>query len=168
MATNVQIKQDWDNDGFLRISGDETLKHYSELRERQHKIPVSEYGIFFAFSQEQFDEGYKGLVKRGLIKDGDKIKRFPCGAFGLKEGMLRWMKEVDEIEEQIVRECDPYEIYLYEYNNYECCIDWDGDERAVEAVLRLYGLECTEKALTGRRFRPCKEIDSIYANMKEK
>lgn len=165
MATNVQVKQDWDNDGFLRISGDETLKHYSELKERQTRIPVKEYGIFFAFSNQQFEEGYQDLVKRGLIKDGDKVCRFPGGAFGLKDGMKRWAEEARAIDEQISRECDPYEVYLYEYNNYECCIDWDGDERAVEAVLSLFGLERTKEALKGRRMRKCGEIDAIYANM---
>ena len=165
-TTQLQVTQDWDNDGFLRISGARTLKLYYELRDQQHEIPVTEYGIFFAFSKEQFEDGYKGLVKRGLIKDGDKIKHFDCGAFGTIEGMKRWIKEADAIDKRIREECDPYEVYLEEYNNYECCIDWDGDQRAVEAVLRLYGLERTKQAIYGRRFRKCGEIDAIWESMK--
>lgn len=163
MATNVQVKQDWDNDGYLRITGAETLQHYSELCERQHKIPCRDYGVFFAFSQEQFDEGYNDLVKRGLIKDGDKVKRFGGGAFGILGGMKRWMEEAHAIDRQIAEECDPYEVYLYEYNNYECCIDWDGDQRAVERVIRLFGLERTQEALKGRRMRACGTIEAIAA-----
>lgn len=164
MATNVQVRQDWDNDGFLRITGAETLTRYSELREQQYKIPCDKYGVFFAFSQDQFDQGYKGLVKRGLIKDGEKIKRFGGGAYGILEGMKRWMKESHEIDEKIRTECDPYEVYLYEYNNFECCIDWDGDTRAVEEVIRLFGMDGARK-LEGRRMRACDTLDDIAERM---
>lgn len=165
MATAVQVKRDWDNDGFLRITGAETLQRYSELCNKQYNIPINKYGLFAAFSKEQFDNGYKGLVKEGKIQDGDRVKRFGNGIFGTLEGMKRWMNEVHDIEDQIRAECDPYEVYLYEYNNYECCIDYDGDERAVEHVLHLYGLERTNEAIYGRRFRECGEIDAIYDNM---
>lgn len=168
VRTKVQVKQDWDNDGYLRITGAETLKRYSEIREQQHQLPVTEWGIFFAFSQQQFQEGYQGLVKRCLIKDGDKVKSFGGGAFGLAEGMRRWVMEADALDAKIVEECDPYEVYLYEYNNYECCIDFDGDQRAVEAVLRTFGLVRTEEALMGRRFRACGEIFAIYDDMNNK
>ena len=161
MATKVQFKQDWSNDGFLRISGAETLGRYHELLDKQHNIPVSEYGVFFAFSNQQFDEGYKGLVKRGLIKDGERIKHFSNGAFGTLEGMKRWIQEAQAIDEQIRTECDPFEVYLDEYNNHECCIDWDGDDRAVEKVLAIFGLETTIAALTGRRLRACRTIGEI-------
>lgn len=161
MATKVQVQQDWSNDGFLRITGAETLGKYHELLDKQASIPVTEYGVFFAFSNQQFEDGYKGLVKRGLIKDGDKIKHFSNGAFGTLEGMKRWIKEAQAIDEQIRTECDPFEVYLDEYNNHECCIDWDGDDRAVEKVLAIFGLETTIAALTGRRLRACRTIGEI-------
>lgn len=165
MATKVQVKQDWDNDGFLRISGAETLARYHELLERQRTLPVTEWGIFFAFSNEQFEKGYKGLVKRGLIKDGDKIKRFGHGAFGILDGMRRWTQEAAAIDAQIRTECDPYEVYLDEYNNYECCIDWDGDDRAVEKVLSIFGMKATTAAIYGRRMRANHTIEEIAAQM---
>ena len=165
MSTKVQVTQDWDNDGFLRITGAETLARYHELQDKQHNIPVTEYGVFFAFSNQQFDEGYKNLVKRGLIKDGDRIKHVSNGAFGTLEGMRRWVQEAAAIDAQIKAECDPYEIYLDEYNNYECCIDWDGDDRAVERVLSFFGMEATVAALTGRRFRPTHTIEEIAEMM---
>ena len=163
--TTLQVKQDWNNDGFLRITGARTINHYLELQQRQSEIPVNEYGLFFAFSQEQFDEGYKGLVKRGLIQDGDKVKRFGQGCFGTLEVIKRWMAESSAIDAQIAQECDPYEVYLEEYNNYECCIDWDGDQRAVERVIALFGLERTKEALWGKRFRAHGTIDEIAEGM---
>lgn len=167
MATNVQFKQDWSNDGFLQITGAETLGRYHELLNKQSNIPINEYGVFFAFSDKQFEEGYKGLVKQGFIKDGERIKRFGNGAFGILEGMKRWIREAEAIDEQIRQECDPFEVYLDEYNNYECCIDWDGDDRAVEKVLSIYGLEVTTAALTGRRMRSHHTINDIYNGTKD-
>lgn len=161
----LQVRQDWENDGFLRITGARTIKRYNELNEQQYNLPIDKWGIFFAFDQRQFDEGYKGLVARGLIKDGEKVKSFGNGCFGILEAMKRWMSEVNNIEEKIRQECDPYEVYLEEYNNYECCIDWDGDDRAVEKVLALYGLDRTREAINGKRFRINHTIDQIYESM---
>lgn len=164
MATNVQVRQDWNNDGFLRITGAETLQRYSELCQQQNNIPIDKYGVFFAFDQGQFDNGYKGLVKKGFIKEGEKIKSFGQGCFGILDGMKRWMKECRDIDDQIRAECDPYEVYLYEYNNFECCIDWDGDTRAVEKVISLFGA-AGAAALQGRRMRAYETIDAIEENM---
>lgn len=161
----LQVKQDWNNDGFLRITGAQTIRHYLELTEQQRNIPVDKYGLFFAFDQSQFDEGYKGLVKRGLIQDGEKIKSFGQGCFGIFEGMKRWAAESRAIDARIAQECDPYEVYLEEYNNYECCIDWDGDQRAVERVISLFGIERATEALHGKRFRACGTIEAIAEEM---
>lgn len=163
--TTLKVTQDWDNDGFLRITGARTIKRYNELTHQQSNIPCNEYGVFFAFSDRQFKEGYRGLVKRGLIKDGDKVRTFGQGCFGVLEGMKRWMAEAAAIDRQIAAECDPYEVYLDEYNNYECCIDWDGDQRAVEKVISLYGIDKTKEALYGKRFRAHGTIEEIANGM---
>ena len=165
--TTLKVTQDWNNDGFLRITGAQTIKRYNELTEKQRNIPCDKYGVFFAFDQRQFDEGYKVLVKRGLIQDGELVKSFGNGCFGVLEGMKRWMLEARAIDAQIAQECDPYEVYLYEYNNYECCIDWDGDQRAVEKVISLFGVERTKEALWGKRFRAHGTVDEIADEMKE-
>lgn len=165
MATAVKAERDWDNDGTLRITGATTIGRYRELREKQYNIPADEYGIFWAFSKEQFDRGYKGLIARGLIKDGDKVVAFGAGCYGTREGYHRWVDEANAIDKQISQECDPYEVYLEEWNNHECCIDGDGDLRAVQAVLGIFGQPYTSSALEGRRFRPYGEIDDIWEDM---
>ena len=164
----LQVQQDWNNDGFLRITGARTIRRYIELEyELLPKLPVDKWGIFFAFSQQQFDDGYKGLLKRGLIAEGEKVKHFGGGCYGITEAMKRWAQEAKAIEDQIRAECDPYEVYLEEYNNYECCIDWDGDDRAVEKVISIFGLERTRKAIQGRRFRALSPIEDIAEAMKK-
>ena len=165
-AETLQVRQDWDNDGFLRISGARTIKRYLDLMYTQAtNLPVNEWGLFFAFDQGQFDFGYKDLVKRGLIKDGDKIKSFGNGCFGTSEAMTRWAEAINAIEDKIRKECDPYEVYLEEYNNFECCIDWDGDDRAVEKVISIFGVERTREAIEGRRFRAYSTIDMVAESM---
>ena len=42
-------------------------------------------------------------------------------------------------EKQIPTECDPQEVYFYEYNNHECMFAWDGDKEAVEIIIRHWG-----------------------------
>lgn len=164
-TTTLEVRQDWNNDGFLRITGARTIRRYNELMQQQSNLPVDKWGIFFAFDQRQFDDGYKGLVARGLIKDGEKIKSFGNGCFGISEAMKRWAREIKAIEDRIREECDPYEVYLDEYNNFECCIDWDGDDRAVERVLSIWGVERTRAAIQGKRYRAGNTIEEIAENM---
>ncbi|MEE0317049.1 MAG: hypothetical protein UDS46_06085 [Bacteroidales bacterium] len=45
----ITAVQDWDNDGFLVIKGEGTLKRYSELKEQMHTVSFDKIGIFEAF-----------------------------------------------------------------------------------------------------------------------
>lgn len=165
--TTFTVHQDFENyDGCLSWTGAKTLRRYRELSESQSKLPLDKWGVFFAYSKDQFDRGYKGLVQRGLIKEGDKVASFGQGVYGLRDGMKRWVEECEKIDRQIAAECDPYEVYCEEYNNYECCIAWEGDERAVEKVLTLFGYERTRAVLTNeRRFSMCGSLEKIWANV---
>ena len=154
-------------DGALSITGAQSLRRYRELLEQQRTIPVDKYGIFFAFGKKQFDEGYKDLVNRGLIQEGEKVKNFGNGCYGTFEGIKRWMDEAKAIDNQIAEECDPLEVYYEEYNNFECCLDWDGDRRAVEKVISIYGVDCTRQALDGKRFKAWGTVDAVAAKMND-
>ena len=150
----VRVWQNPDYDGSLSWEGVKTLRRFRELTEKRSQIPVEKYGLFFAFSDDQFKKGYDGLVKRGLITQGGTVKSFGLGVYGTREAFDRWLAECKAIDKQIVAECDPYEVYLEEYNNYECCIDGDGDRRAVMAVVNLFGAETAVKVLRPEvRFR---------------
>jgi len=159
---SIRVWQNPDLDYTLSVDGAKTLRRYRELTEQRNSLPVEDYGLFFAFSKAQFDRGFDNLVKRGIIPADGKVIAFGGGTYGTKEAFERWYNECKAIDEKIVAECDPYEVYIEEYNNYECCIDWDGDERAVKLVLDLYGLERTKAALEGNRFRACGSINGIY------
>ena len=154
MNNTLTIQQDWNNDGYLRISGDRTLRRYSELRQQQYEIPARDYGVFYAFSKEQFHEGYEELIRRGLIRRGEKVESFGAGAYGTADGMRRLLDTIEGINRQIAHECDPLEVYAYEYDNHECHLDADGDQKAVELVVKIFGKRRAEKALQGKRIRP--------------
>ena len=154
------VRQDWERDGFLIITGAPTIKRYQELCNEKTSIDTHKLGIFFAFSKEQFSKGYKDLVERGFIKDGDKV--CSCfGGYGKKESFDKYFEIIDSLNEKIKTECDPYEVYLHEFNNYECCISWDGDEEAVRVVIRIFGREVAEEALQGRRKREFYSFNDI-------
>ena len=60
---------------------------------------------------------------------------------------------------KIRSECNPQEVYVYEYNNHECCIDWDGDLNAIRIIATVWG---EDVARTIKRKNACYPIDSIF------
>ena len=154
----ITAVQDWDNDGFLVIKGEGTLKRYSELKEQMHTVSFDKIGIFAAFSNEQFKEGYDRMVKLGHIKDGDKVYHLAAGCYGTKEGFERLTTYYEDIENTIRAECDPQEVYYYEYNNFECCIAYDGDYDAMKQIILTFGEDAASKV---KRLRAMYTIDEI-------
>lgn len=78
---------------------------------------------FFAFSNVQFTEG---ITKHNL--EGKKIYRGYGGLYGTKEGIDELMSFYDKLNERIGKECDPQEVYNYEFNNHECSYTNDDSE----------------------------------------
>lgn len=158
----MEITRDWECEGALRIEGGaKTLKRYRELHESTWNLPVHEWGIFFAFSDKQFLEG-KAKAK---IKEGEKIYNYGSGVFGTHEGMKRYMAELEAVNDKIKAECDPQEVYVEEYNNHECMLDWDGDDRAIELIIDLFGVEV---AKTVKRFSVHHTVDEIIQEQEER
>lgn len=162
----VQAHPNWEWDGSLSITGAQSLRTYRELKERQSKLPTHEYGIFFAFSKEQFKSGMKDLVSRGLLKDGEKIYSHGGGYFGIPGALERYMSAVEAIDKEIAEKCDPLEVYYEEYNNFECCLGFDGDLPAVKAVIQIFGVDIARQVLTDdKRFNRVGDVDGIAESM---
>lgn len=49
-------------------------------------------------------------------------------------------------------------MYLYEYNNYECCINLDGDKGAIKEVAEIWGWDVDS---TIKRMRAFFTIDEL-------
>lgn len=99
---------------------------YGEIKNEAYKIEHVE--VFYAFSNEQFEEGMK------IIPAGEEVfKGFVGGQFGTKKGLFKLMSDLEENDEKIRAECTPQEIYNYEYDNHECGYTED-DSEALEIV----------------------------------
>lgn len=143
LPSGLQYYRDWEREGHIEMVNAKTIDRYKELTD-QHP-DASQYGVFFAFSTEQFKSGYASLVERGYIKDGDKVFSARLGLFGKREEITRFYSFYDQREKLIKAECNPQEVYFYEYNNHECMFSYDGDEDAVKVVSDIWGKEEIKK-----------------------
>lgn len=90
--------------------------------------------------------------------EGEKLLHIGGGGFATKDGAKRLFEFYESINAKIKAECDPQEVYVYEYNNHECCIAWDGDLEAIRIVLSLFGEEAARKI---KRFRASMTVDNL-------
>lgn len=155
MNTDFEFAPNCDNDGVLIYKNAKTLKHYQELRDAQNNVNVKQFDVFFAFSNEQFAMGLKSIRP---LAEGEKLVRLGAGGFGTKDGAKRLFEFYDAIDAKIKAECDPQEVYVYEYNNHECCIAWDGDLEAIRLVISLFGEEAARKI---KRYNASMTVDDI-------
>lgn len=154
----LRYYRDWDNyEGGIVMMNAQTVKRYREIKD-QHP-DADECGVFFAFSNQQFSEGYRHLVELGHIKDGDKIcQDKSTGAFGTKEGLDKFFKFYEDRDTPIKEECDPQEVYFYEYNNHESMYAWDGDLEAIKIIISIWGADVARNI---KRFDASMTVEQI-------
>lgn len=116
------------------------MSSYQELIGKQ--APMHE--CFFAFSPSQYNEG---VAKHNLYDK--KLYRTGAGLIGTYEGIKAFEKFYDDQATQIANECDPQEVYDYEFGNHECGYVGD-DAEAIEIVVEYFGKEKAE--LVKRRY----------------
>lgn len=133
-----EFGSDWDSESPISYKNARTLKRYKELCNQHSEVDVKKFDCFFAFSNEQFAKGKASIRSLG---EGEKLVSLGGGCYGTKDGADRLFKFYDEVNAKIKDECDPQEVYCYEYNNHECCIAFDGDIEAIRLVARIWGVE---------------------------
>lgn len=133
---NLIITQDLDNDGMLSCQNVKTIKRYEELKDERDSCDLSKFDMFCAFSKKQFEENRKTIRP---LKDGEKYVDFGAGVFGTRDGIEKYLAFSESINKRIAEECAPQEVYCYEFNNYECCIAYDGDANAIRLVADYWG-----------------------------
>lgn len=152
----LQYYRDWNCDGSICMVNPQTIKRYREIKD-QHP-DENKYGVFFAFSDKQFAEGKKKLEELGHLKEGEKIYRSGGGLFGTKDGIKQFFDFYEERDNAIPKECDPQEVYFYEYNNHESMIAWDGDLEAIKLIIAYWG---EDVARTIKRYNASMRIDTL-------
>lgn len=155
MATACTVERNWDCDGMLTIQDDQTLKAYQAIRKEQYEHVHPE-------TCWEFSDIKKVFAKlKPLMKEGEKIIQFANGGFATPKGWEMMKAYWKSIDERIRKECDPQEVYFYEFNNYESAINWEGDTDAIEIILRIYG---PDVARTIKRFNKKLTIDQLLLN----
>lgn len=109
--------------------------NYQQIKNEQ---PVLK-DCFFAFSNEQYNEGIK---KHNL--EGKKIYRGMGGLFGTYEGIEELMSFYDNLGKRIGQECDPQEVYDYELDNHECSYTNDDSEPMMICLSHFTEEQCSK------------------------
>lgn len=131
------------------------MNNYQELIGKQ--APMNE--CFFAFSKEQYNEG---VAKHNLFDK--KLYSTGMGLVGTYEGIKAFKKFYDDQATQIANECDPQEVYDYEFGNHECGYTGD-DAEAIDIVIGYFGYDKAKEVK--RRFarktivEPLKEESNV-------
>lgn len=151
--------RDWDNDGVIVMLNARTINRYIEIRST-HPSP-DDFGCFFAFDNEQYDRALAEAISAGRIREGEKLYHHPSisGLHGTAEGIAAFIKAYADRDAAIPVECDPQEVYFYEWNNYETMYSWDGDAEAIRVIIARFGVDVARTLL---RFDPC-DIDKLLA-----
>ena len=110
---------------------------YQELKNLQPEMNE----CFWAFSDKQFAEGRK------VIPDGEKIYSAGSGLYGTKKGLHEFDAFYDNTIKRMGEECNPQDVYRYEFDNHECSYTGD-DSEAYQIVLDIFG---EEKSQTVKR-----------------
>lgn len=111
---------------------DKKYKSYNELREGQQKVfnDFTNCYCFFAFSDEQFNEGMKKLGLKPT--DKDKIYRMGMGGFILRERSKEYhamMVALDDEMKDYMCEYDfAKDAFACEMANHEYCLSHDIEE----------------------------------------
>jgi hypothetical protein len=129
------------------------FKHMKYREILNEEIDCYEYNCFFAFSDKQVLEG----MKKASISEGEKLYSDGGGLHGTKEGLRRYFTAIKEKEARIAKECNPQEVYDYEFANHECGYVCD-DEEAIRIAVHYFGKEVAKKI--ERRFGYI-EIDNL-------
>lgn len=152
--------RDWDNtEGGIVMLNPQTIKRYKEIQ-NQHP-DCDDYGVWFAFNREQYDKGFNHVKLIGKIDENSKIQYCSSGLYGTHEGITAFFDFYENRDNKITEECDPQEVYFYEYNNHECMYDWDGDREALKLIIEYFGVEAA-KAI--KRYNAAKTIEQIIKN----
>lgn len=122
-------------------------KPYEELKDRQRE-EFNSFPITYAFSEEQLNEA---LARLGATKEecvsvfghGDIVKKVDAPK------LIAMMKRHDqEVAEAMKDEEFAEGAFLYEMNNHEYCINWEGDDNVLGCfMLDFEKLE--ERGLSG-------------------
>lgn len=121
------------------------LKKYLDLR-KKHEKELNDFPMKYAFSDEGLDKALKELD----AKEEECTSIIGCGDVIRKKDVPNWFDMIkrhkEELDELMEDHDVAYEAFLYEMDNHEYAINWDGDTEVLgcfgmnEKILKKKGL----------------------------
>ena len=130
--------------------------NYQEIKNEQ---PILR-DCFFAFGNDQFNEGIK---KHNL--EGQKIYRGMCGLYGTESGIKELLNFYSDLNDRIAKECNPQEVYDYEFDNHECSITCD-DTDAMMIIVSTFTEEQSRNVKRKNGYLNL-SIDELFSQMQK-
>jgi len=117
------------------------IQELKKLQQEKLTILLDKYGVFFAFSNEQF------LENKIPLKEGEKYVSIGAGGYLPNSNAALFSKEWDELDTwyKSTLKADKKEAenaILYELNNHECFYTWGYSE-----VVKIFDGVYTEKQI---------------------
>ncbi len=117
------------------------MKYLQEYREEAQTNLFKKYGVFFAFSNEQFAKGRNELKQSNLLLEGEKITAFGAGMYAPSKHVKIILSSLDTINTDAMqldlKENGKSKIIVRELYNYECFYTHDFTDAF--ASLKPYG-----------------------------
>lgn len=115
-----------------------STKKYRELKNK--KSTISSNGIEYAFGNEQFGDYLKRHnLNKEEFEQKLKLKELlitDYGAIGTPQAFETYYNKLNEINEEIKRECSGDEIFTDEFSNFEC--GYTGDYSEATMIAKSY------------------------------
>lgn len=141
-------------------------QEYLDLQ-KKHQQELTDFPIAYAFSEKQLEEA---LEKLGATREecvsymghGDVLRRTDVPAF---KAMLK--RQVEEIHEALKDEEFAEAAFLYEMDNHEYAINWDGDADVLacfaidEAWVIKHGLDGAYRRARRAHMKHAQELEMI-------
>lgn len=156
MDNSFNYRPDWENDGHLILSNAKTLDIYHALNEERRTCDLKRFDMFCAFTDEQFE---KGAASIRPLREGEKYVHYGAGIFGTRDGIKSYLAYSRDINDRIAKECDPQEVYCYEYNNFESCINYEGDLDAIRVIRDIFGIDVAHRIKRMNAFYDLDDLD---------
>ena len=117
------------------------IQDLNKLREEKLSAILEKYGVFFAFSNEQF------LENKTPLKEGEKYVSIGAGGYLPKSNACLFSDEWEALDVWYKKTLkddkkEAENAILYELNNHECFYTWDYSE-----VVKLFDGIYTEKQI---------------------
>lgn len=106
-------------------------KPYEELKDRQRE-EFNNFPIAYAFNKQQLQEA---LDKLGAESIMECVSVFGHGDIVKKENAMKLVEMMKRHDQEVAEAMKDYDFavgaFLYEMNNHEYCINWEGDENVL-------------------------------------